>query len=222
MSTGGVTLEKILHKVYQILSNLKQPTPLAELELRLKDVRKCLQSVCKDLKICYMYLPREVPIDRCFLSKSYLYRELNKSLIVYHEQYYDEIRSILVRSIMNYISIYDSASQTLQAVVEFKSRGTTYRYVVIYMGYETFAIITPSTVLRGITNFEDVVRTIIIEVSNNINNYSFIDQIRFITHMNNDRISIKYACVFSYINIYLILLNVIMLLFYINKYFYCT
>jgi len=92
---------------------------------------------------------------------------------------------------------------------------------MIYIGHETFALITPSTILRGVTNFEDVVRTIIIEVSNDIKNYSFIDQIKFITYVDNERISIKYVCAFSHITIYLILLNAIMLLFYINKYLYC-
>lgn len=196
---------------------MKRPTLLTELKLNLRNVIRCLQDVCRELKICYVYSPKDIPTEKFNASKSHLYRELNNSLILYREQDHNMIRSILVESIANHIEFCKQIPYSVQAIIELKSQKTKYRYAIAYIN-TSFTLVTPSTILRDIADFQDVVKVLTDDISNNVHCYSSIEQMKFTMNLNNDKVNVKYVCTFSYNIVNTVILNAIMLLFYINRY----
>lgn len=185
-------------------------------------IEKCLRSICRELEVCYVYLPKTVSIEKCFLVKPHLYKKLNNSLVFFMEQSYDEIKSLLIKLTIDYIvyCAHSFLSKSVYVIIEFKTHKTTYKYTAIYIP-QSFALITPSTVIKNIISFEEISKIVIEDfLKYNSSSCRSINYVKFLIPLptNEDKISLKYRCRFSCKIIDLIILNAIMLLFYINCY----
>lgn len=191
------------------LNNLDHPVALQMLKLNLRTLIKCIRTSTKD--ICYIYLPQEIRASIC--TKEHLYRELNRSITLYRESLVGEVKDLLLKLIKEYSM---EPHSILQSVVELKTNTASYHYMVIYLRLKNFAILTPSGGLLDAKDINDIVHNIMDDIINYID-YEALKMARYVVNINDDKLSIKYQCQFNHQVLEVTLLNMMLLLLYIEK-----
>lgn len=195
--------------IQAILSNTKYPKLLTELNLRLKDILNCVRSICKD--VCYAYIPQYSRLHR--VQKSIIYKELNKSIVLYDQKTVDEVKTMLAKLIEKTIYI---PKNSLILTIDFKTKATRYRYIMVYPGTSSIKMLTPESVLSDIRSVHDAVNIIVKDIVKHINVEELVF-LRITVPLDSDKLSIKFRCFFNHSNIELLVLDSVLLMFYVGK-----
>lgn len=181
---------------------------LSELPLSLRQLIRCLQSLFRDL--CYIYFPQ--PRGAVLGAKENLYREINKSITLYHKEVHEKVKELLTNAIQRLLSCSRSP---VQATMELKSYSTSYRCAVVYLGNGLFTALTQNSIVRELNDLNIIARTLVMDVSNSIG-YESIRYIKALFPLNGDSLKVTYRCFFDSSTLEISILNVLYLLFYIG------
>lgn len=209
MFTEGHTSERTsVNSRCKALAYLGYPVPLSELHLSLRHLARCIQSVFKD--VCYAYLPK--PMVKVAKAKGYLYREINRSIILYRKDVSGAVKELMVNAIP---SLMACSAFPIQTLVEFKSEAKSYRYAIIYLGRGVFAVITPSSVVRGLSGLNPVVETVVKDLGSSTN-FESLKRIKALFQLDGDRVGVTYRCSFDDLTLEISAMNILYLLLYIG------
>lgn len=210
MFTEGSTIEKTSMKTQLCKNNQNvcQLIPLLQLNLHLNDVIKCMKSVWRDL--CYIYLPKDISIQPL---KDDLYKKINSSIVLYCRDTHNDAEN-LQKSLIHEL-IY-SVNTVAQVIIEIKTLLTTHRYTLVYIPKNSFALLTPSSVIKDIKYLDEVLK-LFNEDLERLESYSSLKSIKIILSCGSDKLSIKYRCYFDKQITRVTLLNAIYLMLYLSK-----